>query len=76
MPCRGAAAGEGLGNSFLSHIAAVDGIFHVCRAFEDVDVVHVEDRVDPVADLEIIHGCESLCWRDQSTRLMSQQFEC
>lgn len=54
--CRGAAEGEGLGNSFLSHIAAVDGIFHVCRAFEDADVVHVEDRVDPVADLEIIHG--------------------
>lgn len=49
-----------MGNSFLSHIAAVDGIFHVCRAFEDVDVVHVEDRVDPVADLEIIHGCDYL----------------
>lgn len=57
--CRGAADGEGLGNSFLSHIAAVDGIFHVCRAFEDADVVHVEDRVDPVADLEIIHGYEA-----------------
>lgn len=56
---RGAADGEGLGNSFLSHIAAVDGIFHVCRAFEDPDVVHVEDRVDPVADLEIIHGYTS-----------------
>ena len=54
--CRGAAEGEGLGNAFLSNIAAVDGIFHVCRAFEDPDVVHVEDRVDPVADLEIIHG--------------------
>ena len=56
---RGAAEGEGLGNAFLSNIAAVDGIFHVCRAFEDPDVVHVEDRVDPVADLEIIHG--SVC---------------
>ena len=62
MHMQGAAAGEGLGNSFLSHIAAVDGIFHVCRAFEDVDVVHVEDRVDPVADLEIIHGCGSPLW--------------
>jgi ribosome-binding ATPase YchF (GTP1/OBG family) len=61
LHCRGAADGEGLGNSFLSHIAAVDGIFHVCRAFEDADVVHVEDRVDPVADLEIIHGCEPYC---------------
>ncbi len=53
--CRGAAAGEGLGNAFLSHIQEVDGIMHVCRAFEDADVVHVEDRVDPVEDLEIIH---------------------
>jgi obg-like ATPase 1 len=53
---RGAASGEGLGNAFLSHIAAVDGLFHVCRAFEDPDVSHVEDRVDPVADLEIIHN--------------------
>ena len=53
---RGAAEGEGLGNNFLSHIAAVDGIFHVLRAFEDPEVTHVEDRVDPVADLDIIHG--------------------
>lgn len=41
---RGAADGEGLGNAFLSHISAVDGIFHVCRGFEDVDVIHVEVR--------------------------------
>ena len=34
VACRGAAAGEGLGNAFLSHIQAVDGIFHVCRGFE------------------------------------------
>ncbi|GAX73034.1 hypothetical protein CEUSTIGMA_g486.t1 [Chlamydomonas eustigma] len=53
---RGAATGEGLGNAFLSHIAAVDGILHVCRGFDDPDVIHVEDRVDPVADLEIIHN--------------------
>jgi len=53
---KGASKGEGLGNAFLSHIAGVDGIFHVCRAFEDVDVTHVEDRIDPVADLDIIHG--------------------
>ena len=52
---KGASKGEGLGNAFLSHIAAVDGIFHVCRAFEDPDVTHVEDRVDPVGDLDIIH---------------------
>ena len=57
---RGAAEGEGLGNNFLSHIAAVDGIFHVCRGFEDTEVTHVEDRIDPVADLDIIHGCAFL----------------
>lgn len=53
---KGAANGEGLGNAFLSNIAAVDGIFHVCRAFDDADVVHVEDRIDPVEDLDIIHS--------------------
>ncbi|KAF5829420.1 P-loop containing nucleoside triphosphate hydrolase protein [Dunaliella salina] len=53
---KGAASGEGLGNAFLSHISSVDGIFHVTRAFEDPDVIHVEDRVDPVQDLEIIHS--------------------
>ncbi|KAG5458284.1 MAG: LOW QUALITY PROTEIN: P-loop containing nucleoside triphosphate hydrolase protein [Olpidium bornovanus] len=52
---KGAAEGEGLGNAFLSHIKAVDGIFHVCRAFDDADVIHVEGEVDPVRDLEIIH---------------------
>lgn len=54
--CRGAAQGEGLGNAFLSNIAAVDGIFHVLRTFEDPDITHVEDRVDPVDDMHIIHG--------------------
>ncbi|KAJ4851352.1 Obg-like ATPase 1 [Turnera subulata] len=51
---KGAHQGQGLGNNFLSHIRAVDGIFHVLRAFDDPDIVHVEDTVDPVRDLEII----------------------
>jgi obg-like ATPase 1 len=51
---RGASTGEGLGNAFLSHIRAVDGIFHVCRIFEDADVTHVEGNIDPMRDLEII----------------------
>jgi len=51
---RGASTGEGLGNAFLSHIKAVDGIFHVLRIFEDEDVIHVEGTVDPVRDLSII----------------------
>ncbi|VAH83395.1 unnamed protein product [Triticum turgidum subsp. durum] len=51
---RGASAGEGLGNAFLSHIRAVDGIFHVLRAFEDTEITHIDDTVDPVRDLETI----------------------
>ncbi|KAK1309016.1 hypothetical protein QJS10_CPA09g00734 [Acorus calamus] len=51
---RGAHEGQGLGNNFLSHIRAVDGIFHVLRAFEDPDIIHVDDTVDPVRDLEVI----------------------
>ena len=54
--CRGAASGEGLGNAFLSNITAVDGIFHVLRTFEDPDVIHTEDRVDPLEDMQIIHN--------------------
>ncbi|KAJ2459553.1 hypothetical protein GGF42_001394 [Coemansia sp. RSA 2424] len=52
---KGAAEGAGLGNNFLSHISAVDGIFHVVRAFNDPDVVHVDGEIDPERDLETIH---------------------
>ncbi|XP_076631842.1 adenylate kinase 9 isoform X2 [Colletes latitarsis] len=51
---KGAAEGQGLGNNFLSHINACDGIFHLCRAFDDDDVTHIEGDVNPVRDLEII----------------------
>jgi len=51
---KGASEGKGLGNAFLSHISAVDAIFHVCRAFKDKEVEHVESSVDPVRDLDII----------------------
>jgi obg-like ATPase 1 len=51
---RGASQGEGLGNAFLSHIRAVDGVYQVVRIFEDADVTHVEESVDPVRDMEII----------------------
>uniref|UniRef100_A0A6U4L6P2 Obg-like ATPase 1 n=1 Tax=Hemiselmis andersenii TaxID=464988 RepID=A0A6U4L6P2_HEMAN len=51
---KGAAQGAGLGNAFLSHIRAIDGIIHVLRAFDDPDIIHVEDRVDPIGDIEII----------------------
>ncbi|KAK2967696.1 hypothetical protein RJ640_017994 [Escallonia rubra] len=55
---RGAHEGQGLGNNFLSHIRAVDGIFHVSRAFEDPDIIHVDDTVDPVRDLEDLEFME------------------
>ncbi|MBL29103.1 MAG: redox-regulated ATPase YchF [Rhodospirillaceae bacterium] len=51
---RGASKGEGLGNQFLAHIREVDAIVHVLRCFEDDDIVHVEGRVDPIADAETI----------------------
>ncbi|EGG15222.1 hypothetical protein DFA_10052 [Cavenderia fasciculata] len=51
---KGASTGAGLGNAFLSHIQQVDGIFHMIRAFDDSDIIHVEDTVDPVRDLEVI----------------------
>jgi ribosome-binding ATPase len=51
---RGASSGEGLGNKFLAHIREVDAIVHVVRCFEDGEVTHVEGRVDPVADAEVV----------------------
>ncbi|MHA1523180.1 MAG: redox-regulated ATPase YchF [Alphaproteobacteria bacterium] len=51
---RGASKGEGLGNQFLANIREVDAIAHVLRCFEDDDVTHVEGRIDPVADMEIV----------------------
>ncbi len=50
----GAASGEGLGNKFLAHIREVDAITHVVRCFENPDVIHVNNRVDPIADIETI----------------------
>jgi GTP-binding protein YchF len=50
----GASKGEGLGNQFLANIRETDAIAHVVRCFEDENVVHVDGRVDPVSDIEII----------------------
>ena len=52
---KGASHGEGLGNKFLSHIREVDAIVHVVRCFEDENVTHVENGVDPVRDIETIN---------------------
>jgi len=62
---KGASTGEGLGNAFLSHINAVDGIIHVMRAFEDDAVIHHDDKPNPVADIEMI--CTELRIKDIST---------
>ena len=51
---KGASKGEGLGNQFLGNIREVDAILHVVRCFEDENIVHVDGRVNPVADKEII----------------------
>jgi hypothetical protein len=51
---KGAHKGEGLGNQFLGNIREVDAIIHVLRCFDDDNVIHVDGRVDPVADKEII----------------------
>lgn len=51
---KGASQGEGLGNKFLSHIREVDAIVHVVRCFENDDIIHVDNGVDPVRDVEVI----------------------
>ena len=51
---KGASHGEGLGNKFLSHIRECDAIVHVVRCFEDENVTHVSNKIDPVADITTI----------------------
>jgi GTP-binding protein YchF len=62
---RGASKGEGLGNQFLSHIREVDAIVQVARCFEDPNVIHVENRVDPVGDIATV--TTELCLKDLDT---------
>lgn len=51
---KGASKGDGLGNKFLSHIREVDAICHVVRCFDNAEILHVENSVDPKRDIEII----------------------
>ena len=51
---KGASKGEGLGNQFLANIREVDAIIHVVRCFEDENIVHVEGKINPVSDKEVI----------------------
>ena len=51
---KGASQGEGLGNKFLSHIRECDAIVHVVRCFEDPNVTHVSNKIDPISDIQTI----------------------
>ena len=62
---RGASKGEGLGNQFLSHIREVDAIVQVARCFEDGNIIHVENRIDPVSDIATV--TTELCLKDLDT---------
>ncbi|KAL7668183.1 hypothetical protein ACOME3_008897 [Neoechinorhynchus agilis] len=62
---KGAHEGDGLGNEFLSHIKSCDGIFHVIRTFESIEITHVEGDVNPVRDIETIS--DELRLKDLST---------
>jgi GTP-binding protein YchF len=61
----GASKGEGLGNQFLAHIRETDAIVNVVRCFEDDNVIHVANKIDPVADIEVIQT--ELCLADLAT---------
>lgn len=52
---KGASQGEGLGNKFLAHIREVDAVAHIVRAFSDDNIIHVQNRVDPKDDADIIN---------------------
>jgi len=52
---KGAHSGEGLGNKFLANIREVDAIIEIVRIFEDGDVIHVEGKIDPMDDIEVIN---------------------
>ncbi|MDI9817828.1 MULTISPECIES: redox-regulated ATPase YchF [unclassified Legionella] len=52
---KGASSGEGLGNQFLANIRETDAIAHVVRCFENTDVIHVEGKVEPLSDIEVIN---------------------
>ncbi len=69
---KGAAAGEGLGNQFLANIRETDAIAHVVRCFEHTDIIHVEGRVDPINDIEIINTELALADMDTVEKAMQK----
>lgn len=69
---KGASKGEGLGNAFLANIRQVDAICHVIRAFHNDDITHVENRIDPIEDADIINTELLLADLDQITKALPQ----
>jgi GTP-binding protein YchF len=70
---RGASRGEGLGNQFLGHIRNVDVIAHIVRCFEDPQVVHVDGRVDPRSDIEMVETELMLADLETVTRRLEKE---
>ncbi|EOB11714.1 Obg-like ATPase 1 [Nosema bombycis CQ1] len=68
---KGASDGVGLGNCFLDNIRNVDAIFHVVRCFEDPEILHVEDTVDPLRDINVVN--DELRFKDIET--LTKQYE-
>lgn len=68
---KGAHKGEGLGNQFLGNIRAVDAIAHVVRCFEDENITHVDEKIDPVRDADIINTELMLADIDQIEKRMA-----
>ena len=69
---RGASKGEGLGNAFLANIRSVDAICHVIRSFHNDDITHVENRIHPLEDADIINTELLLADLDQITKALPQ----
>jgi GTP-binding protein YchF len=68
----GASKGEGLGNKFLANIRETDAIAHVVRCFEDPNVIHVANRIDPVSDIETINTELALADLETVSRQLSK----
>ncbi len=68
----GASKGEGLGNKFLSHIREVDAIVHVVRCFENEKIIHVNNTIDPLRDIEIINLELALADLEQVTKKLER----
>ncbi|WP_299810995.1 redox-regulated ATPase YchF [uncultured Shewanella sp.] len=69
----GASKGEGLGNKFLANIRETDAIGHVVRCFEDDNIVHVANKVDPASDIEVINTELALADLDSCERAITRQ---